>query len=114
MLIAGHGRPNTLPILYDDFNCDCHIVRSVSIRTDPPTCSTDNVCEYDEIKIKEGSSTHKAVVPSGAPSVKPLVEIDVEHFPAYELITISSLGLRNGPEIVDVTQSEGVYELLKQ
>ena len=114
MLIAGHGLPNTLHILYDDFNGDCHIVRLVSIRTDLPTCSTNNVCEYEEIKLKEGSSTHKAVVPSGAPLVKPPVEIGVDHFPTYELITISSLGLRNGLEVVDGTQSEGVYEILNQ
>ena len=115
MLIAGHGRPNTLHILYDDFNGGCCIVRSVSIRTDPPTCSTDKVYEYEEIKLKEDSSTHKAVVPSGAPSVKPPVEIGVDHCPAYEVITTSpSLGFRDGLEGVDGTQSEGVYETVKQ
>ena len=114
MLIAGHGRPNTLPILYDDFNGDCHMVRSVSIRTDPPTCS-DKVCEYEEIKLKEGSSSHKAVVPSGAPLVKPPVEIGVDHCPAYGIITTSpSLGLSDAPGGVDGSQSEGVYETLKQ
>ena len=115
MLIAGHGRPNTLHILYGDFNGDCYIVRSVSIRTDPPTCSTVEVCEYEEIKLKEGSSTHKPVVPSGAPSVKPPVEIGVNHCPVYGVITTSpSLGLRDGPGGVDSTQSEGVYETVKQ
>ena len=115
MLIAGHGRPNTLPILCDDFNGDCYIVRSVSIRTDTPTCSTVEVCEYEEVKLKEGSSIHKAVVPSGAPSVKPPVEIGVDHCPAYGVISTSpSLGLRDGPGGVDGTQSEGVYETVKQ
>ena len=115
MLIAGHGRPNTLHILYDDFNGDCYIVRSVSIRTDPPTCSTVEVCEYEEIKLKEGSSTHKAVVPSGAVSVKPPVEIGVDHCPAYGINTTSpNLGLKDGPGGVDGTQSEGVYETVKQ
>ena len=101
-------------ILYDDFNGDCYIVRSVSTRTDPPTCS-DKVCEYEEIKLKEGSSTHKAVVPSGAQSVKPLVKIGVDHCPAYGVINTSpSLGLRDGPGGVDGTQSERVYETVKQ
>ena len=63
----------------------------------------------------EGSSTHNAVVPSGAVSVKPPVEIGVDHCPTYGVITTSSnLGLRNGPEVVDGTQSEGVYETVKQ
>ena len=102
-------------ILYDDFNGDCYIVRSVSIRTDPHTCSTVKVCEYEEIKLKEGSSSHKAVVPSGAPSVKPPVKIGVDHCPAYGVISTSpSLGLRDGPGGVDGTQSEGVYETVKQ
>ena len=80
-------------ILYDDINGDCHIVRSVSIRTDPPTCST------------------KAVVPSGAASMKPPVEIGVDHCPAYGVITTSpNLGLKDGPGGVDGTQGEGVYE----
>ena len=52
MLIACHGLPNTLHILYDDFNGDCYIVRSVSMRTDPPTCCTVEVCEYEKIKLK--------------------------------------------------------------
>ena len=102
-------------ILYDDFNGDCHIVRSVPIRTDPPTCSTDKVCEYEEIKLKEGSSTHKAVVPSGAVSMKSPVEIGVDHCPAYGINTTSpNLGLRDGQGGVDGTQSEGVYETVKQ
>ena len=102
-------------ILHDDINGDCHIVRSVSIRTDPPTCSTDKVGEYEEVKLKEDSSTHKAVVPSGAPSVKQPVEIGVDHCPAYGIITTSpSLGLRDGPGGVDGTQSEGVYETVKE
>ena len=46
---------------FGGFRCvplgDCNIVRPVSIRTDPPSCSTDKVCEYEEIKLKEGSST---------------------------------------------------------
>ena len=114
MLIAGHGRPNTLHILYDDFNGDCYIVRSVSIRTDPPTCS-DKVCEYEEIKLKEGSSSHKAVVPSAVPSVKPPVEISVDHCPAYGIISTSpSLGFGDGLGGVDGSQSEGVYETVKQ
>ena len=102
-------------ILYDDINGDCYIVRSVSIRIDPPTCSIDKVCEYEEIKLKEGPSTHKAVVPSGAPLVKPPVEIGVDHCPAYGVITTSpNLGFRNRPGGVDGTQSDGVYELIQQ
>ena len=112
MLIADSWSPNTLHTLYDDF--DCYIVRLVSIRTDTPTCSTDKVCVYEEIKLTEGSSTHKAVVPSGAPSVKPPVEIGVDHCPTYGVITTSpNLGRRDGPGVVDGTQSEGVYEILK-
>ena len=102
-----HGYPNTLLVLYDEINGDCHIVRSVSIRTEP-------VCEYEEIKLKESSSTRKAVVPSGAPSVKPPVEIGVDHCPAYGVVTTSpNLGLRDGPGGVDGTQSEGVYETIQ-
>ena len=66
MFLNGLWCPHTLLILYDEINGDCNIVRSVSTRTDPPTCS-DKVCEYEEIKLKEGSSTHKAVVPGAAP-----------------------------------------------
>ena len=102
-------------ILYDDFNGDCYIVRSVSTRTDPPTCSTDKVCEYEEVKLKEDFSTHKAVVPSGAPSMKPPVEIGVDHCPAYGVISTSpNLGFRDGPGGVDSTRSEGFYETVKQ
>ena len=102
-------------ILYDDINGDCHIVRSVSIRTDPPTCSTVKVCEYEEIKLKEGSSTHKAVVSSGAPSVKPPVENGADHCPACGIITTSpNLELRDGLGGMDGTQSEGVYETIQQ
>ena len=87
----------------------------MSIRTDPPTCSTDKVCEYEEIKLKEGSSTHKTVVSSGAASMKPPVEIGVDHCPVYEVITTSpNLGLRDGPDVVDGIQSEGVYDIVKQ
>ena len=73
-------------------------------RTNTPTFGTDKVCEYDEIKLKEGSSTHKAVVPSGAASVKPPVEIGVDHCPAYEVTTTSpNLGIRDGPGGMDGT-----------
>ena len=101
-------------ILYDEINGDCYIVRSVSISTDPPTCSTDKVCIYEEIK-QGGPSTHKAVVPSGAPSVKPPVVIGVDHCLAYGVFTTSpNLGLKDGQGGVDGTQSEGVYETVKQ
>ena len=94
---------------------DCHIVWSMSIRTDPPTFSSDKVCVYEEIKLKEGCSTHKAVVSSGAASMKPPVEICVDHCTAYGVISTSpNLGLRDGPGGVDGTQSERVYEIIKQ
>ena len=47
--------------------------------------------------------------------MKPPVEICVDHCTAYGVITTSpSLGLREGPEVLDGTQSEGVYEIVKQ
>ena len=47
--------------------------------------------------------------------MKPPVEIGVDHCPVYGVITTSpNLGLKDGPGGVDSTQSEGVYETVKQ
>ena len=99
-----------LLILYDNI----WRLQHSQVKTDTPTCSTDKVCEYETIKLKEGSSTSLIAVPSRVVSCKPPVEVSVDHCPAYRVITTPSKPrTQRRTEGMDGIQSDGVYVAVK-